>query len=266
MTANRPPSQESLNAYIDGELSAAEAAAVAQALATDRSLARTIATLSRLKAAVQEVVEPVDLAIPAPKTRPWRRLGLAACVVGAMVLTATALLAPWRAAPPPELVVQAWSIHDAWTHAGDRPPPPRVSSGLVLATWSRLGPGAHLPDLSAARLSLSRMAPISLSAPSGEAVHLGYRGTRGCQVSLLIISEGDGLPGSLAAFSEGARRGYAWRTDTHGYVLMAEGMDKDRLALLARFVHATSTEQTPFDEAMRSALRDSRERSAPCQA
>ncbi len=259
------PSWETLNAYVDGELPAAEAAAVARALAENGSLAGRVATLARLKATVEDSVEAVDIALPAPRRRAWRPAALAASLALALAIGAALYLAPWGGADHPALLAEAQTVHEAWAGTDETAPAP-IGAGIVLAALHNAGPGAYLPDLTAARLSLARIEPVTLPSQDGPALHIGYRGTRGCRVSLLVVAGGAALPVAFTRYDDGPARSYAWRTGTHGYLLTATGMDEARLALIARTVHRASLEHSPFDGETRSALAESRERSVPCQA
>ena len=68
---------ETLNAYIDSELSVRENAEVANAIALDPELARQVATLSSLKATLASAScslgEPIDLELPGNEKTwlPW---------------------------------------------------------------------------------------------------------------------------------------------------------------------------------------------------
>lgn len=273
MTTQQPDWQ-ALNAYVDGELSAAEAAGVARALADDRALANRVAGLARLKATVQDMVqgmgEAADITLPAPRRRHWRPAAIAASLALALAIGLAASFMPGQGPDRPAWVVQARAGHEAWNMDEDRPGAVPVTGGVVLAALGQLGPDgylkAYLPDLSAARLTLTHLATVSLLDGRGEALHAGYRGTRGCKVSLLILADGAALPKALTRYDDRALRTYAWQTGEHGYLLVAEGMDEARLAMIAETVHQATLEHSPFDVETRTALRESRERSKPCLA
>ncbi len=264
MSAIRP-SWQHLNAYVDGELSASDAAAVARALADDNTLAEAVATLSRLKAATQEGVEPFALAPGQRPKRRWRRAAVAASVAAVLLVAALASLRPWLGqASPPAALAGAWQVHDTWAQDATTSPPAPVDSGVMLATLHRFGPQTYLPDLRDARLTLSHLEIVRLADTRGEALHIGYLGNRGCQVSLILLPGTADLPVDLVRHDRGAGRGYVWRSGRRGYLLLAERMDEARLALLAETLHRATQERSPFDPETRTALRESRERSAPC--
>jgi len=272
----RQPDWQTLNAYVDGELSAAEAAEVARALADDRALADRVASLTRLKAKVQDMGtvqsrgEAAEITLPTPRRRHWRPAALAASLALALAIGLAASFVPWQGSDRPAWVVQARASHEAWNMDEDRPGAAPVAGGVVLAALGQLGPDgylkAYLPDLSAARLTLTRLATVSLLDGRGEALQAGYRGTRGCKVSLLILADGTALPAALTRYDDRALRTYAWRTGGHGYLLVAEGMDEARLAMIAETVHSATLKHSPFDVETRTALRESRERSKRCLA
>ena len=260
------PDWTALNAYVDGELPPAEAARVAKALADDRSLARAAATLAQLKAAVHESCPEPEIEVSA--VRPRRaapRAALAACLVGLLALGVAALWMPFgdEAAPPPWLDT-AWSAHTVWAEGSALSASTGPGAGQVLAAFSRLGPKAYLPDLTAAKLTLGRVAPALLAGPELEVLHLGYTGTRGCRVSLFILAGGGDLPQVFSQFGDGPRQSYAWRSASHGYLLMADGMDRSRLNLIARTLHEATRVHTPLGPEARTALSASREASPPC--
>jgi hypothetical protein len=77
---------------------------------------------------------------------------------------------------------------------------------------------------------------------------------------------GDALGEALSPFRDGKNEAYGWRAGYLGYVIMSDGMDSGRFRLLAESVRHISRQQVPFDERTRMALRESRDKSAPCLA
>ena len=275
---DRKPSWRDLNAYADGELLAAQAAGVARAVAEDPELADQVATLARLKAAVQEQGQaplPAEVAevyrsAPWPRKstgRPGRQISAVAGAVAAalaIVVIAAAILVPLghETAQPPwrDLAVR---LHQTWAAAapGEASEP---TADNLLASLSQLGQAAQVPDLSAARLTVGYLRPIS--SEYGRGLHVGYRGTRGCRVSLIILPAVKGLSGKPVALAgEGGQR-YAWRVGGLGYALLASGMDPPHYAVVLQTVYEASRNYAPVGPETRTALARSRARSRPCAA
>ncbi len=271
-----PPSWETLNAYVDGELPASTAAEVARALARDSALASQVATLTKLKAATQAVARQLSGSgkntPPAPPNWRWRPAALAASLGLVLAIGLAATLVSNLGERPPSWVTQARTAHEAW--ATPRDPEPLEVDGVVLVALGQAGAGnylkAYLPDLKSARLTLTHLESVAL-ADGGTALHAGYRGTRGCKITLLVVPGlvapgGEALPRELTRHDGGALRAFAWRAGPLGYILLAEGMDEARLELIAETVHRATLKAFPLDTETRTALRESRERSQPCLA
>jgi anti-sigma factor RsiW len=260
------PGFEELNAYVDGELSPASAAAVARAVAEDPAVARQVAQLTRLKAMLQSERAAPAIALPSrrPRRAPRRPRRIRPTSLAASLALFVALAVSvtfWlegRAPSPEAPLVFASAQHRAWVEGGVEAQPAAHVLPSALRTFGR---PAQVPDLSAAGLMLARVA--LLQDESGPVLHIGYRGTRGCRLSLMIRGP-DGLPEALRAVGESADLGYAWRAGGVGYVLVASGMDPPRLRLIARKVHDATLEKAPFDAETRTALAESRAASAAC--
>lgn len=251
---------EMLNAYVDGELEAAAAARVATAVAEDPVLAREVAVLSRLRLAVAESVETPPIDLPAPRVRTGRGMAVAAGIAVMALILGSVLVLGLSWEPQTDWRARAWQVHRGWSLESVVPP---AAPGQRLANLAEAMPGAYVPDLSASRLSLAHTA--SARSAAGQRILLaGYRGTRGCKISLLIFPPPDGLGEALETFREGDDEAYAWRAGTLGYALLSDGMDPARLRLLAESVRQSSRRHLPFSSETRMALRRSRERSAPC--
>ena len=126
------------------------------------------------------------------------------------------------------------------------------------------------PDLLSAGLTLERVA----EGPSVNGVvslHLGYRGARGCRLSLFVLPLGLELGEQMLDISPGAeaganRQAVAWQSAGRSNLLLTEGMDPLRFAEIARRVYRASVEQRPFDAETRQALQRSHAQGARCQA
>lgn len=275
---DRKPSWDDLSAYADGELPASEAAGVARAVADDPALADQVATLTRLKATVHEqglaplpaeVAEAYRTAArpPAPARRLSRRLWPAAAAVAAalaiVVIAATVLLPLGRESTQPTWRDLAVQLHRTW--AGSDPGQATApTADSLLASLSQLGQAAQVPDLSGARLTVGYVRPIT--SEYGRGLHIGYRGTRGCRVSLIILPAVEGLSREPAPLAGEGRQQYAWRVGGLGYALLASGMDPQHYAVVLQSVYEASRTYAPIGPETRTALVRSRARSRPCAA
>jgi len=265
------PDLQLINAYIDGELSSAEAAAVASALAHDRALAQRVAVLSHLKATVQASLEAPRIELAggaapcAPRTRHVMAMAACAAVLVLVVLGAAMGRPWWSGREAPAALARAWELHAAWSRQSEASNQRAPAGGTVLAALEAVGPRVYLPDLSSARLTLDSLRIVRLDGEA-KALHAGYLGTRGCRISLVVVPDTSDISTDLTLFESTAGRAYVWRSGGHSYFLLAEGMDPTRFALIADSIYRASLEMNPFDAETRTALRDSRERSAPCRA
>ncbi len=256
------PSLERLNAYVDGELPTREASAVAALVAENREVAEMVAVLSRLKAAVQDGFAPDPVELPVVP-RPASRLpAIAACLAFLVFLAGTAITHIASLPGKPAWMAQAWSLHEAWR--GQAPGGgEQARPGAFLTAVSGFAAGVTIPDLSAARLRLVR-AKAAVGPAGAQALHLGYEGSRGCRVSLFLVSPFWRLPSALTDFGDGTALAYGWRVGAAGHLLLARGMDPDRFRLIAESVDSATREAAPFDAETRNALARSREESRPC--
>ena len=161
-----------------------------------------------------------------------------------------------------DLLARAWQIHRGWSIEGVTA---QTRATLLLAHDTEAVPGAYVPDLSASRLSLVHVT-VSAFTRKRRVLLAGYRGTRGCKISFLVFRSLGVLEEVLSPFREGKNEAYGWRAGPLGYVIMSDGMDSGRFRLLAESVRHTSRKHVPFDEETRIALRESRDKSAPCTA
>lgn len=268
--SDRPPTLEELNAYVDGELMPDRAADVARAVALNAHLAQQVATLSRLRSALRESVEVPDIVLPQATVRRARvpRWLAAACLAGLL------LAGGWFAAQQPwqqdraDWLAAAWQIHGDWVTPADLPPAAAIGSEATMmrALTAAVGPdSSFVPDLSAAKLQL-RFAETRPYLTGEPALIAGYRGTRGCKVTLLVASARTPLGPLPRLFGEESKLAYAWRQGQLDYLLLSDGMDAERFRLIADSVYRASLEHLPFDRETKTALQESREKSKPCLA
>lgn len=265
------PSWDMLNAYVDGELDAASAAQVAAAVAGDPDLAAQVATLTRLKASTANAM-PADMsdmsppAMPQPRyrRRPLASLALAAAsLLLALGLGAATLISVWPARDnTPTALLAAAGLHRAWINdpSGAVGPSP-ATTPLALT---------EIPDLSAAGLTLSHVVPAAVPGErrmgQGGGILVGFRGPRGCRVSLWI---GEALPDFTAEPAQQRVDGlsaFVWRVEHKGYALMTRDMDAQRFVTLASAVARITRERFQVDTLTRMALQQSADPALPCPA
>jgi anti-sigma factor RsiW len=207
-----------LNALVDGELSAAEQAALAARLATDRDLARAHATLANLKATVVASAEacPVPTLPVAPRRwLPAVGLGAVAAAVAAMIVVAVAV----KSVPEQDSTAEV---------------------PLTIVNLAALPASPVVPDLAASGLKL---AGIAMESPGGTATVVAtYLGPRGCRL-VLRVQRAD-----IAVPSVGGTSRSMWTVDDLAYELTAYGMPSERFAAVAAAAkHATRNGGIPGD-------------------
>lgn len=248
---------QKLNAYVDGELDPAEAAELAAQVASDRRVASTVATLTRLKAATAAAAldgaPPALIAARAPRRWRWA----VAATVAALVV-AGALRTLTDTGRPDARVVER---HLAWADQDASEPVDSATAARVLVGLGRLGVTAEIPDLTDAGLHLARIAVLD---PAGGAagLHIGYVGTRGCRVSLIIErSADDRAPVMSQPVGAAIAR---WVVDGAAYTLVASGMHPPRFATIAASAEAATRSRAQAPAEIREALRGQRDASPPC--
>lgn len=261
MTTRRP-SMEELNAYVDGELPAPDSARVARALALHPDLADRVALLSKLKASVeasQQEAPAITLKSSARQRLRKSVAAVAACLVLALGLLAFVSTQGWD--DPPGLTTYAWALHDDWVEATSGASA-AAAPPLVEASLTALGPGLFVPDLSDARLTVGHLSLVD--SRFGKGLHVGYMGTRGCRLSLLVMPRTEDEAAKTPEPPSQDRRFQAWRSGDFTYLLLATGMDPRHFATVASTTRDAVRRQQPLAQQERMALRDSRARSRPC--
>lgn len=259
---------EQLNAFVDGELDLQGRAEVTARAAADPAYARELAALMRLKATLGNAVpaRPIDLtpdAPPAPAAPRGHRRATGAIAAGILLLAA--LAAGWFAheSRPQQSsqIALDWLIeaHRAWTaqKPGD---PDAVAAQAVSAA---LDPA--IPDLSVNGLDIVYSGERRVPGRE-KALVTGYRGSRGCRLTLFVHRPGKVSLAEPVTLETGAVRASIWRAGALQYALIAEGMAPRRFRLIAESVRRSSLEHRPLDRKTRTALAHSRAASPPCRA
>jgi anti-sigma factor RsiW len=222
-----------LNAFVDGELSPAERAAVAARLASDPEFARAHATLARLKACVHEIAPEPAIAMQPERRRATRRMALL-----------------WAAAAAAAACLAAATI-------GELPlaSVPTLKPQLVAATSGGLPTRPVLPRLDIAGLRLVGVtAPSDADAPIMVA---SYVGPHGCKLELHARPAGRELP-AVASVSR-----YGWVVGEIGYELVAHGMPDWRFALVSQAAEL-QTRGSQLPQGVQQRLREARSSAPPC--
>lgn len=270
---------ETLNAYLDGELTGFRAAALERELAHNSDLARQVSDLKALKSKVGIAYGDLEFRWPdldtlfAARGRKPRRQGLKpgarwwlpslglwpglAIGATAAALVAVLLLGWLTLRPVPDaMMAEAVSLHHQWLRetgkTGD-------SGRAQLAIFKAVNGDIYIPDLAASKLRIAKAVPFGRNG-----VQVGYRGTRDCHISLFVQPAdvlGD-LP--LVRQQLGDSQTYRWRVNQFDYVLVAVGIDQTRLHLIATDVFHAARLGVPFDRKTRLALNLNRRSSQPC--
>jgi anti-sigma factor RsiW len=233
-TSNTPHDvTERLNALIDGELPAAEQAALADRIAAAPDLAQAYATLARLKACVIQSADDGDVSgIDVPR-KPGRLLPLGAAAAAAAVLG----IAIFLALPDRQKIAAP------------------LADIASLVTLASLPAAPVIPDLANAGLNLvgGEIERVGTTAVMVAA----YRGPRGCRLELRVHSAAIDLPPTAGTIRS------AWRAGDLAYELVAFGMPDGRFAaVVAAAQAATRAGQVPDDTGAR--LREASLKAPPC--
>ena len=267
------PSENDLNAYVDGELSPHEQARVAHAVAADPALAARVASLATLKSTVAGLADerPMtldDLGIAAPRRRPSIP-AIAVAVLGILLAAAAGAGGYWiwRAGEQNEWLAKAKARHLAWTQEPEARPASGNLAQVLRAALHRFQLPALVPDMSGAKLTLTDVAYFHDDEGSAStSIQLRYTGLRGCRVSLWL-SRGESFAGEpLVESDDGSSRGFYWRVGGMSYALFATGMDRTRLTLLAHSVYHSTRENRAVPEERLQELRVASDAAAPCRA
>ena len=250
-----------MSAFVDGELGIDERARVAAAITHDPDLARQVMVLRKLKSALADAIEERPVELPSSAgwsfTRQAAAAVILACIVGAAAL--------WIYLGSPRHddtngVEALWRAHGSWAANGDA-----VGAGALLRlTGAHAGFGkAYVPNLEAAKLNMVHAAISQIAGRTRLVV--GYKGTRGCRVTLLVFEAND-RPFSqpMIRNDNGALRAN-WHSGALQYALMAKGMARGRFELLVSSVAEASLRRLPLEPETRVALTQSRARSKPCK-
>ena len=253
---------ERLNAYVDGELPPDEAAAIAEAIARDPALARQVATISSLKAAVNDSAPPYPGQLqlrPAHSRRMRRRVtALVAAALLLVLLGVAGWFAELHRAPPG--IDLAGELHREWAGARSQTPPGAAAASRPVGLEALRF--AYVPDLTQVALEFDGVRRISARGSRG--LHVGYLGPKGCAVSLVVFKHPGRREQPLTALDTGQLRAWSWTTGGASFYLLAPTMDPTRLASIAKVVQRLTRARLPLDNEAVLALDQGRSNAAPC--
>ena len=163
---------------------------------------------------------------------------LAATVCAAAVLTAITVvwIAPWLRSGP--WLGPATAAHSNWLDARPIPGARVLDTKGYLAGLRALGPIPHLPDLSAAGLTIRRVSHVAAGGDGPGAIHVGYAEPDGCRVSLWITPTAETGVGKLEEYHRGDA--FSWHAHRLRYVLVGSDMRYERFLLLAKTARLTT--------------------------
>ena len=258
------PSWEDLNAYVDGELDPERQAQVAAEVADDSDLAREVAALTRLKAALAQGVgdpPPIPALTPPRLPRRWMAAAAAAIVVA---VGAAAVAVSFRPEPQqPGLLAQAVADHRQWLAVERAGEPPAIDPQAVAAMHD-IGARPYIPDLGGASLVL--LGQRFLATGGGpRRLQVLYGGERGCRLTLWVALTGSTAPEAMAGELVGDFGTWSWSEAGNRYILVS-AIEASRLRVIAETVERLTREYRPADPGLVVAMVDARNTSPPCAA
>lgn len=262
---NSTITEEILNAYVDGELAPDQSAEVALAVARDPAMAARVAALSRVKSSLSgmAVVPPRSIVLAGPR---WSKGLVAAAACFGLCLALLSALATGYL--PYTAQTDGWYRsaavhHAAWAMERPSPNAPLIDANRYLIGVNRLQLPVHAPDLTSANLRLTYFRYYGERDGNRPALHLGYTGRRGCQVTLWVTAAERGLAAKLTETRQGDMRGFRWRVGEVAYALFATGMNEARLTAISEKVYEATSSGRGFNDESRIALEEA-SRGAPC--
>lgn len=262
------PTDKTLSAYVDGELSPEDDARVADAVAHSPTLAARVAALSRIKSKLAGLaVEPPER-IHLPRQR-WSKAWMAvAASVGLFLAVISGVLTGYLnfGGNSGDWYDIAAARHMSWLDQKTSPDTNEVDANIFLAGVSRLHLPVYAPDLTDAKLRLTYVRFVERIDSIPAALHLGYTGRHGCKVTLWVTSAPKGMSTKLTESRDDKLRGFRWRADKTAYALFAAGMEERRFTTIADKVYEATSNSHGFDEEMRMALYNATRTAPPCSA
>lgn len=214
-----------INAFVDGELSPADAALVAEAIAADPVLAQRVLRLHRMKAALAAYGDDLPLPSTPEPVRAYRRprRKLALCGAAAVAIFVLLGVVPTHT---PEPRATHWPIlaqHDLWLH------------GVTAAEAMLFPEGFAWME---AVISTSGLQLVHADIRP-EATHLGFKGPNACRLSL-FITPADKPEASLHLNLTESVQHAQWQVEGFAFEMIARDMAIARFATVATGLHQGS--------------------------
>ena len=244
------PDIDDLNGYVDGELSPKAATHVAMRAAADPEVAASIATLHRVKSALEAAYlqDAVVISSP-PPSRQHRKMAKAACIALAGGLGMLALM---------------WGVQMGGGFGQDASP---VADNSVAPTTAPVAWTAetaadfHLgtPDISAAGLTPA-FVEAAHAANGVTMTHVAYVGRHGCRLSLYAADRS--ASGKITDFfPETGLLVAEWNSASARYFAVADGMNRTRFAIITAVLEEATTRPEPVSGQLQVALAQAHQ---PC--
>lgn len=249
---------ELLNAYADGELSAAAAKALELRLSQNPVLALELEKISALKASLAKLkAAPVQ----APVSRTsigWIRHAAAAVIL--LLIGATAFF--WNEFQQNQ-ALDPLEIHTAYAQEtyilSDAKRPVHVSSTII--------GDFYIPDLQASELQLADTQLKKVG--KREVVSAHFRGIRGCRLTLVgsNIKAADNTSANIQFSLDRTDRLLlaSWQSGGSHFTLLASAMDANRFKAIAHYVqNDVQNEHSKQQQDLRIAMQRTYEMARPC--
>ncbi|MGO1118335.1 hypothetical protein ACTL6U_06510 [Rhodovibrionaceae bacterium A322] len=250
--------RERLNAYVDGELSASEAAEVAALIAADKRAAQIVAELSAMKSGLKAAFPTDGVSSEPLKATPKVRTKIAAAAAVVLIASAALIsgLSLTDSSSQSDLITAALQNHDRQPQPAQAP-----SNGLASFQLTSLPSALVIPDLTTAGLTLSSFDP-KVQLGTTIAAQITYLGSRGCRLSLFAFPRESGAQ-AIKADLTSSTLVERWNAGALDYLLVARQMDGTRFGVIAAALKEASSNGTNLEDQTRTALMDARQ---PCLA
>ncbi|VVT25851.1 hypothetical protein [Rhizobium sp. EC-SD404] len=221
------PDFETLSAYVDGELDAQHAAAIAALAARDPAIASHLAKIHQLRSAVSRLSsDVVVLPLPGSMQGRWgvrssRWVAFAAAI--ACVVAGSLVTGPWLEFGEDSNAIGLESIisaHDDWLRTG---------RGQLLSASL---PESQTVDLLAAAGLVQVHYDERQMIGGVDMTHSGFVGAKGCRLSLFRGSLAVKEAAITGEISDGDLHVASWTGGAFRYVVVARSMDEGRFALV----------------------------------